>query len=40
MDVQEVLKLADELALNKTGKYLDDIQKATGGFGNEKNTWR
>ncbi|HBE31173.1 MAG TPA: ATPase [Cyanobacteria bacterium UBA11369] len=29
MDVQEVLKLADELALNKTGKYLDDIQKAT-----------
>jgi hypothetical protein len=29
MDVQEVLKLADELALDKTGKYLDDIQKDT-----------
>ena len=29
MDVQEVLKLADELAVDKTGKYLDDIQKDT-----------
>jgi len=29
MDVKEVLELADELALDKTGKYLDDIQKDT-----------
>ncbi|MEG3899248.1 MULTISPECIES: NB-ARC domain-containing protein [unclassified Microcoleus] len=29
MDVQEVLKLADELAVDTTGKYLDDIQKDT-----------
>jgi len=38
MDVQEVLKLADELALDKTGKYLDDIQKDTlrGIWGRKK----